>query len=185
MVEPVEIIRRFYEPDTELWNILVVHSQSVARLALEIVKAHPELNADERFVFEGAMLHDIGIIRTDAPSIHCLGSADYICHGTLGAQMLRNLGLEQHARVAERHTGAGITADEVRALALPIPVADYTPQTVEEQIICYADKFFSKSKQLDEQKSLEKAIKSVSKYGDAPYQRFMLMHQKFAIPAIV
>lgn len=185
MVEPLEIIRRFYQPDTELWNTLIIHSESVARLALDIVKLHPELHADERFVYEGAMLHDIGIIRTNAPSINCLGSADYICHGTQGAQMLRELGLEQHARVSERHTGAGITADEVVALSLPIPVADYTPQTVEEQIICYADKFFSKSKKLDEQKSLEKAIKSVSKYGDAPYQRFMQMHQKFAIPSIV
>lgn len=176
-----EIIKKFYEPDTELWNILTIHSESVAKLALDIVHQHPELGADERFVYEGAMLHDIGIIRTDAPSIHCHGPYDYICHGTQGAIMLREIGLDRHALVCERHTGAGITADEVVALGLPIEVKDYTPQSVEEQIICYADKFFSKSKKLDEQKSLERAIKSVSKYGNAPYERFMAMHEKFSI----
>lgn len=185
MVDPFEIINKFYEPGSELWNILVGHSQAVADLASEIVRLHPELSADERFVYEGAMLHDIGIIRTNAPSIHCHGTADYICHGTQGSIMLREMGYTRHALVCERHTGAGITADEVTAMQLPIPVRDYTPQSIEEKIICYADKFFSKSKNLKEQKNLERAIKSVSKYGEAPKNRFMAMHEMFAIPSII
>ena len=184
MVDPIEIIRKFYEPGTELWNILMVHSESVAKLAVDIVRQHPELKADERFVYESAMLHDIGIIKTDAPSIYCFGTTDYICHGTQGSEMLKALGLERHALVCERHTGAGITEDEVIELGLPIPHRDYTPQSIEEQIVCYADKFFSKSKKLDEQKSLEKAIKSVAKYGDAPRERFMKMHEKLCIDTI-
>jgi len=185
MVDPFEIINKFYEPNSELWNILVGHSQAVAGLASEIVRLHPELKADERFVYEGSMLHDIGIIRTDAPSIHCHGEADYICHGTQGSMMLMAEGLEKHAKVCERHTGAGITADEVVALKLPIPIKDYTPQSIEEKIICYADKFFSKSKNLKEQKSLERALKSVAKYGDAPRDRFMEMHALMSIPSII
>lgn len=185
MVDPFEIINKFYEPNSELWNILVGHSQAVADLASEIVHLHPELNADERFVYEGAMLHDIGIIRTNAPSIHCFGEADYICHGTQGSSMLLSEGLERHAMVSERHTGAGITADEVVSLNLPIPVKDYTPQSIEEKIICYADKFFSKSNNLKEQKSFERALKSVAKYGDAPRERFLAMHATMAIPSIV
>lgn len=184
MVNCEDIIKKFYEPGSELWNILVGHSKAVASLASEIVRLHPELHADAQFVYEGAMLHDIGIIMTNAPGIQCFGTADYIRHGTIGAEMLRQLGLERHALVCERHTGAGITADEVLALNLPVQPRDYTPQSIEEKIICYADKFFSKSKKLDEQKPLEKAISSISRFGDAPKARFMQMHELFAIPSI-
>ncbi len=185
MASPIEIINKFYEPGSELWNILVGHSEAVAHLASEIVRLHPELNADYDFVYEGAMLHDIGIIRCDAPSIHCHGEFDYICHGTQGAIMLNELGLTRHALICERHTGSGLTLGEIIATNMPIPHRDMTPQSVEEQIVCYADKFFSKSKDLKEQKSLERAIKSVAKYGDASLERFMKMHEKFAIPQIV
>ena len=41
----------------------------------------------------------------------------------------------------------------------------------EEQIICFADKFFSKSK-LDHEKGIEKARKSVARYGEEGGKRF-------------
>lgn len=192
MLDIYGILSQYYNIGTPQWNILVEHSKAVAHLAVDIAEQHPELGADKMFVYEGAMLHDIGICETFAPGIYCFGTADYICHGTQGAQMLRNLGLEKHALVCERHTGAGITANEVAELKLPIPIADYTPQTIEEQIVCYADKFFSKTlkepcnysnyESLWQQKTFERALKSVAKYGDAPRDRFMAMHEKLSIP---
>ena len=92
------------EDDGELRHILIVHSRSVAQKALQIVSLHPELNLDRDFIEEAAMLHDIGIIKTDAPGIHCHGTEPYIRHGILGAEMLRSEGLPRHARVCERHT---------------------------------------------------------------------------------
>ncbi len=189
MLDVYGILGQFYTPDTPQWNILVEHSKAVAELAANIVRLHPELNADANFVYEGAMLHDIGITNTNAPGIYCFGQAEYICHGIQGAQMLRTLQLPQHARVCERHTGAGITADEVRTLQLPLPIADYTPQTIEEKIVCYADKFFSKTlkepdnySSLREPKSFERALHSVAKYGDAPRERFLALHKMLAVP---
>ena len=35
------------------------------------------------------MLHDIGIFRCNAPDIDCHGDAGYICHGYLGAELMR------------------------------------------------------------------------------------------------
>ena len=75
------IIDKYYPEDTELRRILITHSQSVARKALQIVSSHPELHLDAEFIEEAAMLHDIGIFQTDAPGIHCFGSQPYICHG--------------------------------------------------------------------------------------------------------
>jgi len=45
------------------------------------------------------------------------------------------------------------------------------PVSLEEQIICFADKFFSKTK-LDNEKSLEKARKSIEKHGEEGLERF-------------
>ena len=48
---------------------------------------------------------------------------------------------------------------------LPVPHRDMVPVSLEEQVICFADKFFSKT-HLDKEKSVEKALKSISRYGE-------------------
>ena len=172
------IIDKYYPEDDALRTILITHSQSVAQKALQIVSLHPELNADRQFVEEAAMLHDLGIFMTDAPGIQCFGSQPYICHGRLGAEILRKEGYERHARVCERHTGAGITEAQIIAQNLPLPHQDFLPETIEEQIICYADKFFSKT-HLDREKTLQQAIHSLEKFGSDGVERFKNWAAKF------
>ena len=172
------LIAKYYPEDNELRHILINHSQSVARKALQIVSSHPELHLDAQFVEEAAMLHDLGIFRTEAPGIQCFGSEPYICHGRLGAEILRKEGYERHARVCERHTGAGITCKEIIAQGLPLPHQDFLPETMEEKVICYADKFFSKT-HLDREKSIEKAEKSLAKFGEDGVMRFREWERMF------
>lgn len=117
------------------------------------------------------MLHDIGIFKCDAAGIQCFGTEPYICHGRIGAELLRSEGFPRHARVCERHTGAGITKAQVIVQNLPLPQQDFLPETMEEKVICYADKFFSKT-HLDREKTIEQAEKSLSKFGDEGVLRF-------------
>ena len=172
------IIDKYYPEDNELRHILITHSQSVARKALQIVSYHPELQLDAQFIEEAAMLHDLGIFMTDAPGIQCFGSQPYICHGRLGAEILRKEGYERHARVCERHTGAGITKEQIIAQNLPLPQQDFQPETMEEKVICYADKFFSKT-HLDREKTIEKAEKSLMKFGEEGVKRFQQWERMF------
>ena len=165
------IINKYYPEDDELRHILLVHSRAVADKALAIADRHPELSLDRQFIEEAAMLHDIGIVRCNAPGIQCFGTEPYICHGRIGAEMLRAEGFPRHARVCERHTGAGITRSQIIAQKLPLPQQDFLPETMEEKVICYADKFFSKS-HLDEEKTIEQAIASLSKFGEEGVTRF-------------
>ena len=165
------IINKYYPEDNELRHILLVHSRAVADKALAIADRHPELSLDHQFIEEAAMLHDIGIVRCNAPGIQCFGTEPYICHGRIGAEMLRAEGFPRHARVCERHTGAGITRRQIIAQKLPLPQQDFLPETMEEKVICYADKFFSKS-HLDEEKTIEQAIASLSKFGEEGVARF-------------
>ena len=67
-MNPIEIIDKFYPQDTEQRHILLIHSLSVAQKALKIVDAHPNLPINRSFVREAALLHDIGIFMTDAPT---------------------------------------------------------------------------------------------------------------------
>lgn len=88
----LNIIDKYYPEENELKRILLTHSRSVADKALWIADKHPELNLDKAFLEEAAMLHDIGIFLTDAPGIFCFGDKPYICHGYLGADLLREEG---------------------------------------------------------------------------------------------
>ncbi len=173
------IIHQYYDEDAALRRILVVHSEAVARKALHIADVHPELHLDRQFLLEAAMLHDIGICQTDAPGILCHGQSPYICHGILGAAILRKEGYEQHARVCERHTGAGLSLDDIVRQNLPLPHLSLLPETMEEQVICYADKFFSKT-QLDHEKTIEQAERSLAKFGEAGLERFRLWVSLFS-----
>ena len=157
--------------DNELKHILNVHSRSVADKALWIAGKHPELNLDTVFLEEAAMLHDIGIFLTHAPGIQCFGTEPYICHGYLGAGLVRKEGFPRHALVCERHTGAGLSLKDIMDQKLPVPHREMLPVSMEEQVICFADKFFSKT-HLDREKTVEGARKSIAKYGDEGLQRF-------------
>ncbi|MDH6356926.1 HDIG domain-containing metalloprotein [Parabacteroides sp. PF5-9] len=170
-MDPIALISKYYQPDSETYRILVAHSRSVAEKALAIARLHPEMGMDLSFIEEAAMLHDIGIYRCHAPSIGCFGSYAYICHGYLGADLLRQEGFSQHALVCERHTGTGISLQMIEEQQLPLPCRDMQPISLEEQLICFADKFYSKTK-LDKEKSIDKVIRGLARYGDETVDRF-------------
>ena len=174
----LNIIDKYYPEENELKRILLTHSRSVADKALWIADKHPELNLDKAFLEEAAMLHDIGIFLTDAPGIFCFGDKPYLCHGYLGADLLREEGFPRHALVCERHTGAGISAESIIKQDLPIPHREMLPVSMEEQVICFADKFFSKTR-LEKEKSVEGALKSISKYGEDGIKRFNTWCERF------
>ena len=165
------LIDKYYPEVNELKHILLTHSRSVADKALALARLHPELKLDLQFIEEAALLHDIGIFLTDADGIHCYGSHPYICHGYLGADLVRKEGYPRHALVCERHTGAGLSLKAIEERNLPIPHREMVPVSLEEQLICFADKFYSKTK-LDKEKSLEKARKSIERHGEEGLERF-------------
>ncbi len=171
MIDYNALIAKYYDDNPPLKEILVVHSRMVRDRALRCLTAHPELQVDRDFVEEGAMLHDIGIFLTDAPDIHCHGTEHYLCHGLLGAELLRREGLPRHARVAERHTGTGLTREQIEARQLPLPPRDFLPETLEEKLICYADKFYSKT-HLTREKPVDRVLRSLERFGEAGVLKF-------------
>jgi len=145
-MNPIEIIVEFYQPGTRTYNILVQHGKQVADKAVNAAK--------------------IGIFLTHTPELGCTGEHPYVCHGYLGREILESKGLPKHALVCERHVGVGITAEEIKRHNLPLPQRDMVPVSIEEQVICFADKFFSKNGNLiANEKSVEDILCRLEPYG--------------------
>lgn len=181
----LDIINKYYADNEPLRELLIKHSRQVTEKALEIIDNHPSLHVDKAFVEQAAMLHDVGIFLTDAPGIHCYGKEHYLMHGYLGGQLMRREGYERIARVCERHTGTGLTPEVIKERNLPLPPGDYRPETLEEQLICYADKFYSKSHP-DRVRTVEDTARSLEKFGHDGVRIFWHWVQMFepeALPA--
>jgi uncharacterized protein len=136
---------QWVDPVRPVFEILIVHGTQVAWKALSGAAKVRHLNPDMNFLYSAALLHDIGIIYTNAPGIDCHGDSPYLCHGYLGAELLRKEGLLQEALVCERHIGTGISIQEIKNNSLPLPEKDYLPLSLEEKLIAWADKFYSKT----------------------------------------
>lgn len=177
-MNPYTLLEKYTQGNPELLRILTGHSEAVRDKALAIICAK-SLDVDREFVAQAAMLHDIGVVRVDAPSISCFGTAPYIRHGVEGRTILEGEGMPRHALVCERHTGSGLSIRQIEEQALPLPSRDMIPLSLEEKLICYADKFFSKSRDLRAEKPLERIMTQMEAHGSEAYARFMEMHSLF------
>ena len=110
---------------------VINHIEMVTKKALDIGKKLRErgFNVDLELLEIGGYLHDIGRSVTHNVS-----------HAVESARIIKELGFSDPViRLVERHVGAGITAEEAERLGLP--KKNYIPETLEEKILSYADKF--------------------------------------------
>ena len=131
---------------------VIRHCVAVADLALEtarkLLAKGQEVNLE--LVEAGALLHDLGRSKNHT-----------VDHGLIGAQIGQSIGLpESVVNITKRHVGGGITTEEAARFGWPKDI--YTPQTLEEKIVSYADKLIDHSKRVPielEIKRLEKENK--------------------------
>ena len=184
----IEIIDSFYPEDDELKRTLLKHSRQVKDKTLELA-GKTDIPMNFELLAAGAMLHDIGIRACHAPGIFCRGELHYLRHGMAGAEMLReygkthNVDLEAFALICERHTGSGLTAADIAAQQLPLPLRDFLPLSAEEKLVCLADKFFSKSGDMEEKK-FEAVRRSMAKFGTESLERFDRMWDFFSFRSV-
>lgn len=173
-----QLIDSIYPAHRKVRGILISHSANVAAMALDIAHRR-NLPLSDQDIETAAMLHDIGIIDTDAPGIDCHGPLPYLMHGIAGADRIRLAGLNDiFARVAERHTGAGLDSAEAALIGLP-DNRTYMPESLLEKLICYADCFYSKSGD-NSRKSLDRVRAGMSRHGDEQLNRFNALHELFS-----
>ena len=122
---------------------IVSHCQACARISKLLSEraagqGHP---VNEQAAAAGALLHDIGRTQTQL-----------VGHGYVGAGILEKEGVDSAVvEIVKRHVGAGISPEE--AVALGFPPGDYVPRTLEQKIVCFADKMLDgdKARPFDEE----------------------------------
>jgi uncharacterized protein len=126
-------------------------------------------DVDVGLVEIGAILHDIGRSRTHDTD-----------HAAVGGEMARQLGVaEPLARIVDRHVGAGIPEDEARALGLPEGV--YVPETLEEKIVCYADKLIAGRCEVDISVTVDDFAEKMGRGHPAIERLWSLHHEMEAL----
>lgn len=159
-----KLLARYFSGDA--LEIVTGHGLAVSGLALQVCRHLALGDEDSRFVEEAAILHDIGVCRIRAPKLGLHEGFPYIMHGILGREILEREGLPRHALVSERHIGVGLTVVDVERQQLPLPRRDMVPHDICEEIICFADLFYSKSPGwIDRRKEPEKVREKLAGFG--------------------
>ncbi len=131
--QAIEILKRNHCSEK-----VIQHTQAVSALAVEIAKQVQAKNhpVNLQLVEVGALLHDLGRSQTHS-----------VDHAIVGAKLAQQEGLpEEIVSIIKRHVGAGITSEEAQWLGWPKD--NYVPQTLEEKIVCYADKRIDSNKRI-------------------------------------
>lgn len=164
----------------EPYRIVLEHSRYVACLALDVCE-HLEIAQHDRvFIEEAALLHDIGVCKVHAPGLGLHGDRPYIEHGVIGRAILEKEGYPLHGLVCERHIGVGLTITDILTQNLPLPHRDMSPISLPEQIICFADLFYSKNPQkLAHKKTVAQVRKNLFAFGEEKLQIFDGWMEKF------
>ncbi|MET7836037.1 HDIG domain-containing metalloprotein [Micromonospora sediminicola] len=178
-----EQIRALHEriaPHEEAFTLVYTHCRIVCAVAEQLLDSCPtDLNVE--LVRAGSLLHDIGVYRLYGATGE-LDHANYVRHGVLGHALLRDLGFsERVSRFCSHHTGVGLTREDVLRQCLPLPVADYTADTPEEQLVLYADKFHSKTTPPTFVTAASYAV-GVRRFGADKVARFAALVERFGEP---
>ena len=147
--EALRIMRRL-----GLRGNIIRHELAVMRKARNMAHNITTLPVNMELVKIGAIMHDIGRCKTHD-----------MAHGIMGGTILRELGFSNElARIAEVHSMAGLTAAEAQLFGLP--ARDLLPETIEEKLVCLADKYFIGTKKVTVEERFQRWIE---KYGETAF----------------
>ena len=128
---------------------VIIHCIAVTDLAMETANKLQKkgLKINTQLVEAGALLHDLGRSMNQT-----------VKHALIGAQIAQYKGLSEPViKIIKRHVGAGITTEEAQVMGWPKD--SYTPQTLEEKIVSYADKLIDQSKRVPIETEIERLQK--------------------------
>ena len=146
---------------------VVKHCKAVSALAVKFARACKKkgLTVDVNLVEVGALLHDIGRSKTHD-----------VTHAVVGVEIAKSLNLpESIVSIIECHIGGGISADEAEKLGLP--VKDYSPVTLEEKLVAYADKLIEGSHVVPIERTLEQFSRTLGD-GHPAIDRIIRLHEE-------
>lgn len=149
-------IHKKYAKDEEQLKLIVEHCEIVATIAMWCA-SKTDKEVDLTTLKTACLLHDIasyGFMHSDFDRKY------YAQHAILGSKIvLEEDFTQQVADIIETHVLLGLSKAEIVAFGFHLPHKDYTPRTIEAEILCYADRFHSKKPVINTYESFTKGLK--------------------------
>ena len=142
--ENIKRLHRKYAPNDKVYDLVYGHCQIVTEIALWCVNNIND-KVDKDLLETAALLHDVGSYAFFDDEGKSLNGRLYPQHAILGAKILTDEGIDkQVCEIVSTHVLLGLTKQEITDKPWPLPERGYEPQTIEGQLLCYADRFHSK-----------------------------------------
>lgn len=159
------------------------HCRIVSEIALWCADNVTE-PVDRELLRAAALLHDVG----SYPFFNEQGQADgqgfYPLHGILGAKIVLDEGYDPRiAQMIETHLLMGFSKSEIADTSVrhwALPMHDYQPKSLEAEILCYADRFHSKTPQFNSFETLRTRLRKMPEQA----AKFVAAGERFGIPDI-
>lgn len=169
-------------PDKWL-ELTFTHTEIILKIALQFTKKLKQqgITVNTDLLTKGIYLHDIGIYSCYDEDVNPDKNLPaYIMHGFIGHQILKKEGFPENVcRFASTHTGTGLTKEDIEKEKLNIEIKDYIPVTLEEEILCFADKFHTKYPSFN---TFEEQVKRLEKFGSDRRVKMETFKKKFGLP---
>ena len=159
------------------------HSIVVKEIALDIVnkikQKNPDAQIDAEVVEAGALLHDIGRTKTHG-----------IDHGYRGYMLMRDANIDERvARCALAHVLGGFDKDDIKH-EFPTDAREeikisLMPKSIEEKIVCLADKNAEGTMQVTTKKRFSRWFKKYGKSNFLLKSRYRIMQIEKDIKALM
>ena len=179
----IEELHRKYAPNEKVYQLVYGHCQVVNEIgqwcAANIGDSE---QVDIDLLANAALLHDIGTyILFDAEG-NVANEKLYPLHAILGAKIVADEGLDPRvAEIIETHVLLGLSKQEILARPWSLPARDYIPQTIEGELLCYADRFHSKKPIFN---AYEAFLKRLMEDLPTQAERFEEWSNRFGVPNV-
>jgi uncharacterized protein len=173
-----------YAQSERLLDLVWTHCNIINDIVIQLYQAHPEkYTFPLEVAIQAALCHDIGVYLCsgfewipDQPT----SQLPYAQHTIVGAWILYQEGyLPEVVQVANMHSGVGLTANDVTAHQLQLPVDNYVPTTPMQRLLCYASKFHSKTPRF---KTSAEIKDSLTQFGEDKLATFNSFVEEFGEP---
>ncbi len=135
-----------YAPNDAVYNLVYGHCQVVSEIAQWCVSNLPTNDkVDVELLVIAALLHDIGAYVFFDDEGRVANKRLYPLHAMLSAKIIADEGIDKRvAQVVETHLLLGLSKQEIIEKPWPLPARDFIPDSIEAELLCYADRFHSK-----------------------------------------
>lgn len=146
-INEIERFHHKYAPNDKVYNLVYGHCQIVSEISLWCADniAH-ETKIDKKLLQAACLLHDVGSYAFFDNDGNNLNDRLYPQHAILGAKILEDEGVDNRiTSIVATHVLLGLTKKEIIETPWYLPERGYEPNSVEGQLLCYADRFHSKT----------------------------------------